>query len=147
MRLTFCAACGIERDLQDHHLVPRAAGGSDDLTNIITLCTPCHWRVHDQCWPANKSHSELTRNGLTAAKARGVKLGNPRLSEASAKADTAAREAAERFAANVVPIIEQIRASGITGFRGVARALTARGVKTARGGQWTARAVINVLER
>src|ERR1700730_11601134 len=114
MRLTFCAACGIERDLQDHHLVPRAAGGSDGLTNIITLCTPCHWRVHDQCWPANKSHSELTHNGLTTAKARGGKLGTPRLSEASAKADTASREAAERFAANVVPIIEQIRASGIT---------------------------------
>jgi DNA invertase Pin-like site-specific DNA recombinase len=91
--------------------------------------------------------SKRTREALAAAKARGVKLGNPRLSEASAKANTAAREAAERFAANVVPIIEQIRASGITGFRGVARALTARGVRTARGGQWTARAVINVLER
>jgi DNA invertase Pin-like site-specific DNA recombinase len=91
--------------------------------------------------------SKRTREALAAAKARGVKLGNPRLSEASAKANAAAQEAAERFAANVVPIIKQIQASGVTGFRGVARALTARGVKTARGGQWTARAVINVLER
>jgi DNA invertase Pin-like site-specific DNA recombinase len=91
--------------------------------------------------------SKRTREALAAAKARGVKLGNPRLSEASAKANAAAQEAAERFAANVVPIMKQIQASGVTGFRGVARALTARGVKTARGGQWTARAVINVLER
>jgi DNA invertase Pin-like site-specific DNA recombinase len=88
--------------------------------------------------------SKRTREALVAAKARGVKLGNPRLAEASAKANAAAQEAAERFAANVVPIIQ---ASGVTSFRGVARALTARGVKTARGGQWTARAVINVLVR
>jgi DNA invertase Pin-like site-specific DNA recombinase len=91
--------------------------------------------------------SKRTREALAAAKARGVKLGNPRLAEAVAKANAASQEAAERFAANVVPIINQIQASGVSSLRGVARALTARGVKTARGGQWTARAVINALER
>jgi DNA invertase Pin-like site-specific DNA recombinase len=91
--------------------------------------------------------SKRTREALAAAKARGVKLGNPRLAEAVAKANAASQEAAERFAADVVPIIKQIQASGVSSLRGVARALTARAVKTARGGQWTARAVINVLER
>ena len=57
------------------------------------------------------------------------------------------RAAADRFAANVGPIIEQIQTSGVRSLRGVARALTARGIKTARGGEWTARMVINVLER
>ena len=89
--------------------------------------------------------SQRTKEALAAAKARGAKLGNPRLSEASAKANAASQAAADVFAANVVPIIKQIQASGITGFRGVARALIARGVKTARGGQWTARAVINAM--
>jgi len=34
---------------------------------------------------------------------------------------------AERFAANIIPIIREIQASGVTTLRGVARALNARG--------------------
>ena len=41
---------------------------------------------------------------------------------------------ADAFAANVRPIIREIQASRITSLRGVAKALTARGIKTARGG-------------
>jgi DNA invertase Pin-like site-specific DNA recombinase len=91
--------------------------------------------------------SKRTREALAAAKTRGVQLGNPRLAEASAIAIAASKEAADRFAANVAPIIKQIQASGVSSLRGVARTLSARGVKTARGGQWTARMVINVLRR
>jgi DNA invertase Pin-like site-specific DNA recombinase len=91
--------------------------------------------------------SKRTREALAAAKSRGVQLGNPRLAEASAIAIAASKEAADRFAANVAPIIKQIQASGVSSLRGVARTLSARGVKTARGGQWTARMVINVLRR
>jgi hypothetical protein len=69
------------------------------------------------------------------------------LAEASAIAIAASKEAADRFAANVAPIIKQIQATGVSSLRGVARTLSARGVKTARGGQWTARMVINVLAR
>ena len=29
---------------QTHHIVPRAAGGTDDPANLIALCFPCHWR-------------------------------------------------------------------------------------------------------
>jgi DNA invertase Pin-like site-specific DNA recombinase len=91
--------------------------------------------------------SQRTKDALQAAKARGTQLGNPRLTEALPLAVEANKEAADRFAANVVPIIKQIQASGVSSLRGVARALTARGVKTARGGQWSAGQVINVLER
>jgi Recombinase len=62
-------------------------------------------------------------------------------------AHTAQREAADAFAANVRPIIEQIRASGVQSLRGVARALTARGIKTARGGTWTPVQVSEILRR
>jgi Recombinase len=79
--------------------------------------------------------------------ARGKRLGSPALDSARPLAVAANKAAAERYAANVVPIIRQIQASGVKSFRGVARALTARGVKSARGGAWTARQVINVLER
>jgi DNA invertase Pin-like site-specific DNA recombinase len=91
--------------------------------------------------------SQRTRDALQATKARGKRLGNPNLASARQGALEANSAVADRFAANVRPIIEQIQKSGVGSFRGVARALTARGIKTARGGEWTARMVINVLER
>jgi hypothetical protein len=50
------------------------------------------------------------------------------------------------FAANARPIIREIQASGVQSFRGVARALTARGIKTARGGTWAVQ-VSDILRR
>jgi DNA invertase Pin-like site-specific DNA recombinase len=91
--------------------------------------------------------SQRTRDALQAAKARGKRLGNPNLASARQRALEANSAAADRFSGNVRPIIEQIQKSGVSSLRGVARALTARGIKTARGGEWTARMVINVLER
>jgi Recombinase len=74
-------------------------------------------------------------------------LGNPRLAEARDKANTASVAAADAFAANVRPIIREIQASGVQSFRGIARALTARGIKTARGGTWTPVQVSDILRR
>jgi DNA invertase Pin-like site-specific DNA recombinase len=91
--------------------------------------------------------SQRTKDALQAAKARGVRLGNPQLKNVRGVAVEANRKAADAFAANVRPIIREIQASGVNSFQGIARALAARGVRTARGGQWTARMVINVLER
>jgi DNA invertase Pin-like site-specific DNA recombinase len=70
--------------------------------------------------------AQRTKDALAAAKARGVKLGNPRLAEARDKANTASVAAADAFAANVLPIIREIRASGVQSLRGIAKALTAR---------------------
>jgi hypothetical protein len=79
---------------------------------------------------------------LAAAKRRGVKLGGPRLAAARKASNKARSEAADAFAANV--IIKEIQASGVSSLRGVARALTARGVRTARG---PAVQVIDILRR
>jgi DNA invertase Pin-like site-specific DNA recombinase len=91
--------------------------------------------------------SRRTRDALAAAKARGVRLGNPRLHEARAKADATVREGADRFAANVAPVIREIQASGCGSLRAVAQALNARGIKTRRGRTWNASQVRNVLLR
>jgi hypothetical protein len=48
---------------------------------------------------------------------------------------------------NVLPVIEQIKASGATSLRAIAKALNARGVATARGGVWTPVQVTAVLRR
>jgi DNA invertase Pin-like site-specific DNA recombinase len=91
--------------------------------------------------------SQRTKDALAAAKAQGVKLGNPRLAESVAEANAARVEAADRFAANVLPIIREIQASGVSSLRGVAKALIARGIKTARGGEWSAVQVTDILNR
>jgi DNA invertase Pin-like site-specific DNA recombinase len=61
---------------------------------------------------------------------------------------TAARiRKADQHAAQVRPMIEAIRAGGITTLDGIARELTARGVLTAKGGQWDATRVRRLLAR
>jgi DNA invertase Pin-like site-specific DNA recombinase len=81
--------------------------------------------------------SARTKAALAAAKARGQKLGGPKLAEAQRNGAAKGRANADRFAANTRPVIDQIRKSGITTLRGIAAALNARGVPTARGGTWT----------
>nr|WP_165445614.1 recombinase family protein [Bradyrhizobium uaiense] len=91
--------------------------------------------------------STRTRQALAAAKARGVLLGNPRLQAARRSAVEAVTVEADRFAANVLPIIRAAQKAGATSLRDIAAALNARGVATARGGQWHAKSVANVLGR
>jgi hypothetical protein len=39
-----CRKCGSTRDLIVHHKVPRAFGGTNDLSNLERLCRSCHPR-------------------------------------------------------------------------------------------------------
>lgn len=88
-----------------------------------------------------------TRAALASAKERGVKLGNPRLEEARPNAHLAIVRNADQYCRNVAPVIQQIRSSGINSLQGIANALEARGIKTARGGSWHSGTVYNVERR
>jgi DNA invertase Pin-like site-specific DNA recombinase len=87
------------------------------------------------------------KSALAAAKAKGVKLGNPRIEAARSRAVASLQAEADRAASNVLPIIAEIRRSGATTLRAIAEALNARGVPTPRGGRWHAMSVRNVLAR
>ena len=77
-----------------------------------------------------------------------MRLGNPvNLAEAGAKGAASQRAEADAFAANVLPIVRQIQADGATTNRAIAEALNARGVRTARGGDWSGSTVRNLLVR
>jgi len=91
--------------------------------------------------------STRTRQALSAAKGRGVTLGNPRLHVARKSAMDAMKTEAERYAANVLPIIHEAQKAGARTLREIADALNARRIATARGGQWYAQSVANVLAR
>jgi DNA invertase Pin-like site-specific DNA recombinase len=81
--------------------------------------------------------SERTKVALAAAKARGVRLGNPKLA-----ADNAAA-AADRDAM-LRPVLDQLRGKTL---REIAQALTARGIEAPRGGAWNATTVMRVMRR
>ena len=90
--------------------------------------------------------SARTKEALAQAKAKGVRLGNPRLNEVRAKAAESMKAAADRFAANILPLIRPLRTEGKS-LREIAKALDARGVPTARGGKWAATQIADILKR
>ena len=54
---------------------------------------------------------------------------------------------ADQPAANVLPVIREIRRAGAASLHQITGALNARGITTARGGDWHASSVRNVPER
>jgi len=89
--------------------------------------------------------SARTKAAFAAARARGVKLGNPKnLVEAAAKGLAANNRRSQAFAATVRPVIREIEAGGITSLVGIAGELNRRGIATARGSDWRAMSVARV---
>ena len=98
--------------------------------------------------------SRRTKEALVAAKARGVKLGNPNGAAAlrrAGKGGAALRQAvtanADAFARSLAPLLETIRKGGHGTLRSVAAELNARGIQTRRGGAWHVSNVRNLVRR
>lgn len=91
--------------------------------------------------------SQRTRDGLAAARRRGIKLGNPRPAQALRVAQTANLARADAYAESLLPVITEIRAAHVTALRGIAQCLNARGFKTPNGKAFKAQSVKNLLER
>ena len=99
--------------------------------------------------------SERTKAALAACRARGVRLGNPDGGRAltahiRTHGNTAGMvgnvKAASRRAAPWRETIESLISQGLTAYA-IAKALTARGEKTARGSVWTTCAVARLIRR
>jgi DNA invertase Pin-like site-specific DNA recombinase len=96
--------------------------------------------------------SARTKAALAAAKKRGQKLGGYRGAKITPAIRKAARAAVkartDERAADLAPVINELRAAGITTLGGLAHALTERRIPTARGGlEWSAVQVSRVLSR
>ena len=98
--------------------------------------------------------SRRPREALAAARARGVKLGNPNGAASlrrAGKGGVALRAAvsanADGFAADLAAVVRDIRAAGHTSLRTIAAELTARGIRTRRGGEWQVSNVKRLLGR
>lgn len=90
--------------------------------------------------------SERTKAGLAAAKARGVKLGNPGIggNQAGNRARTSRSNAR---AAALYDVVAGAKARGHTSLRSIASYLSISGIPSPRGGEWSAMAVSRLLKQ
>jgi DNA invertase Pin-like site-specific DNA recombinase len=92
--------------------------------------------------------AERTKAALTAKKAAGARLGNPRnLDYAGSVGRAALIDAADQFACGLRPMVQAIRATGAITLASIAIELNRRGIRSARGGMWHRSSVRNLLER
>jgi DNA invertase Pin-like site-specific DNA recombinase len=92
--------------------------------------------------------SQRTRDALARAKANGKRLGNrTNLAEAQASGRQVQVDQALARAANIMPVIREIQATGCSTLREVAVVLNRRGIQTPRGGFCTAMSVKRVMDR
>lgn len=101
-----------------------------------------------------KAISRRTIEALAAAKARGVRLGNPngaaallRAGKGNSASVVSIKAGADRFAADLEPIVADIQAAGHTSLRTIAAELNRRGIVTRRGGAWHAATVRELINR
>ena len=137
-----CFECEVIEDLQEHHVVPKSRGG----TKTVTLCYECHMKAHGRSGKG-LDHKRLTKEGLAAAKAKGVVLGNPNPARSLAlcKAATIARgnATAEKYGALIV----SLRDSGLS-YRKVALEMTNMGIPSPSGKPvWNKNSVQNIYKK
>jgi DNA invertase Pin-like site-specific DNA recombinase len=92
------------------------------------------------------SISTRTKQALQALKARGVKLGNPRYAESLPMANAIRSDIAMQRNGKLLAIVNEIKTkTGLTKLAELAEALNLRGIRTARGNEFTASHVFNLL--
>ncbi|MFZ4699592.1 MAG: recombinase family protein [Candidatus Methylumidiphilus sp.] len=92
--------------------------------------------------------SERTVAALAAAKARGVRLGNPtNLQDAQAAGHKTMVKDADLHAAKVLATIREIVRNGTISSHKIARQLEERSVPTRRGGSWSGTSILNTIRR
>jgi DNA invertase Pin-like site-specific DNA recombinase len=101
-----------------------------------------------------KAISARTREALAAAKARGVKLGNPngaaplqRAGKGNRAALAARASSALQFAHDRAQDVRELRAAGARSLREIATGLNESGITTPNGGLWHATSVRRLLAR
>jgi DNA invertase Pin-like site-specific DNA recombinase len=98
--------------------------------------------------------SERTKAALAAAKARGVKLGNPNGARALKGKQTGNREAviavkakAAQRAENLRELVRDHQAEGVVSSRKLANELNKQGILTPRGASWHPTSAARLLSR
>ena len=132
MKHDHCVACGTPDNLTQHHFVPRSLGGSDDDSNLLTLCGSCHAKAHghNAAWRT----SELTKAAMQHKQAKGEYIGGHAPYGFDLVAGELVRNEAEQ---HVIAQAKQLHAAGLS-LRKIAAELDRQGLKTRHGSLFAA---------
>jgi hypothetical protein len=119
-------------------IVADLGADADPFMCIFTPRWPRRSAASFRSEPAWRSGPRRPQGQGSATRATSTKLALGRRTLASE---------ADRLAANVLPIVQELRAAGLKGSGSIAAALNSRGVRTARGGRWHVSTVRNLLRR
>lgn len=114
---------------------------------VASMPTATNFQLHIYAALAEEERGFIslrTKAALGEAKARGVQLGG--LRDATGKRNEAVQENAKAFAEKLRPVLEPMKAQGLSLPR-IAEGLMQAGIGTARGGAWTPMQVKRVLDR
>lgn len=63
-----CIVPGCDRDTKLHHIVPRRAGGTDAITNLVCICHTHEYKVHKAGHWARVQEADPTINIVNMAR-------------------------------------------------------------------------------
>lgn len=119
------------------------------IVNILSDGTPCRFSTLPMQTPTillqimaafseweGAQISARTKAGLAVVKARGTKLGNPKLAEARTKAQQAIRSNRTEYLKEIQPMIRQLRNEGMK-WSSICDKLNGLGIRTRNGCSWT----------
>lgn len=52
-----CVNCGSTEDLEVHHIVPISKSGTNEISNLVTVCSDCHYHIHGKT-PTRKTEPQ-----------------------------------------------------------------------------------------
>lgn len=96
-------------------------------------------------WEARQI-SKRTREALAAAKAKGTRLGNPRINDINHQGRKVQADKAQQTAETLADIVLPLHRQGRS-LRFIASRLAEQGIKTTRGGTWSASHIRNIIKR
>ena len=140
MRHKYCVACSSIDEFHDHHLVPRSVGGSNDEKNIITLCNPCHGKIHGitKEWNLTK----LTKEALQHKKAKGERTGS--IPYGFSVADDGIKLIKVEHEQSVIKVCKELKEQGLS-LRKIAAKLAEQGFKKRVGSGFNPQSIKNIL--
>jgi hypothetical protein len=147
MRMTFCVACGTSNgQLHHHHMVPRVLGGPDTADNMLTLCAPCHDKMHRLQVKGLLNMDTLVEIGKLLAVADGRLSNTAGANLTSASAHDLAQARAEECREIAEDFITEVGATAT--MHGLALRLEQAGMMTPQGKPtWTNTTVYNLIGR
>lgn len=74
-----CGNCSGSRNVEIHHVVPLALGGTNNIGNLVRLCAPCHDKAHGRTRKGNFKEAQAA--GIDRARAAGIYKGRPKNQE------------------------------------------------------------------